>query len=334
MRLAALVDSPAHVCARYRLRAFQPHFQAAGHSLELHALPQNWWGRLTLARSLRDADAVILQRKLLSMPELSILHRNVRRLWFDLDDAVWMRDSYAGKGFESARRQRRFSNVVRASEIVITGNNYLAASATSAGARATVVIPTCVDVVHYPLAQHKEANAILVWVGSSSTLRGLEAVVEMLSAIGHAIPEISLKIVADRFIHPPGLPVIESEWSETTERAEIAGADIGISWMPDDPWSRGKCGLKVLQYMAAGLPVVTNPVGVHPQMVRHGETGLLAHTTSEWIEAIRTLARNPELRRQMGAAGRRIVEERYSVEAGARLWLNLIEGMRSGRATA
>ncbi len=105
MRLAALVDSPDHVCARYRLRAFESHLVAAGHTLQLHALPHSWWDRLTLARLVRDADVVILQRKLLSRPELSLLTRRVRRLWFDFDDAVWMRDSYATKGFASSKRE-------------------------------------------------------------------------------------------------------------------------------------------------------------------------------------------------------------------------------------
>jgi glycosyltransferase involved in cell wall biosynthesis len=86
--------------------------------------------------------------------------------------------------------------------------------------------------------------------------------------------------------------------------------------------------------MAAGLPVVTNPVGVHPEMVRHGETGFLASSESDWVEAIRTLAESPSLRREMGAAGRKLVQERYSVEVGARMWLNLIDGLAAGRASA
>jgi glycosyltransferase involved in cell wall biosynthesis len=131
-------------------------------------------------------------------------------------------------------------------------------------------------------------------------------------------------LICDRFVHLPGLEIVDVPWSEATESAELAAADIGISWIPDDPWSRGKCGLKVLQYMAAGLPVITNPVGVHPEMVRHGETGYLVNSASEWVDAVRTLAHDPDLRRRMGAAGRRVVEERYSVEAGAGKWIELI----------
>jgi glycosyltransferase involved in cell wall biosynthesis len=114
----------------------------------------------------------------------------------------------------------------------------------------------------------------------------------------------------------------------------LAAADIGISWVPDDDWSRGKCGLKVLQYMAAGLPVVANPVGVHAEMVRHGETGFLAQTPAQWVEAMNCLVHDPPLRRRMGQAGRQRVEEVFSVSIGARRWLVLLDGLRQRREAA
>ena len=334
MRLAALVESPDHVCTRYRLRAFEPQLRAAGHSVELHRLPRDWWGRLTVANRVRDADVVILQRKLLSRPEVAILRRRALRLWFDLDDAVWIRDSYSSKGFASWKRIRRFRTIVRAADALIAGNDFLADNATRAGARSAHVIPTCVDVKSYPIARHNGFGVELVWVGSSSTLRGLEANASTLEAVGQRVPGARLKLVGDRFFRLKNLPIVEVPWSESSERDEIAAADIGISWVPDDPWSRGKCGLKVLQYMAAGLPVVTNPVGVHLEMVRHGESGFLATTEAEWIEAIQTLARDPDLRRRMGECGREVVAERYSVEVGAAKWVNLISALETGRATA
>jgi glycosyltransferase involved in cell wall biosynthesis len=334
VRLAALVESIDHVCTRYRLRAFAGPLLAAGHSVELHPLPRDWWGRLAIARTLRDANAVILQRKLLSRPEIALLRRAVRHLWFDFDDAIWMRDSYSSKGFHSRKRLARFRATVRTADAVIAGNEYLAQHATDAGARAAWVIPTCVDVLTYPVARHEGEHVDLVWVGSSVTLRGLEVATPILNAIGRQVSNVRLKLVSDRVFQPGELQVLEVPWQERSEAAEIAAANIGISWVPDDPWSRGKCGLKLLQYMAAGLPIVTNPVGVHTEMVRHGETGFLATTEADWVDAIRTLAGDPGLRRRMGAAGRRVVEERYSVAAGAKLWASLIEGLTAGRATA
>ena len=194
---------------------------------------------------------------------------------FDFDDAVWLRDSYSGKGFDDPKRAARFRATVRACDLVIAGNEYLAAEARKyAPAERVRVIPTCVDVAKYPLVTHDAREGVrLVWVGSSSTLKGLERFAPTLSVIGRSVPGVRLKLICDRFAEFPDLTVERCVWNEATESAEIAAADVGIGWVPDDPWSRGKCGLKVLQYQAAGLPVVANPVGVQADLVRDGETG-------------------------------------------------------------
>ncbi|NQT16499.1 MAG: glycosyltransferase, partial [Planctomycetes bacterium] len=127
------------------------------------------------------------------------------------------------------------------------------------------------------------------------------------------LPGLKLWVVCDRFPRLSGVEVVGRPWSSATEAAELAECDIGISWLPDDPWSEGKCGLKVLQYMAAGLPVVANPVGMHRELVVHGRTGFLASTPGQWSAAIGRLAADPGLRRRMGAAARRVVEEEFSV---------------------
>lgn len=324
MKLAAFVESEDHVCCRYRLAAFRPRLSAVGHSLELRTLPRSWYGRFTLGREAADADAVILQRKLLPRVALGLLRRRVKRLIFDFDDAVWLRDSYSPKGFSDPRRARRFRAMMRACDLVVAGNEYLANEARRFTSR-VVVIPTCVDVSKYPRSPlAPRPSPLLVWVGSSSTLRGLEQFAPTLSAIGRAVPGTRLKLICDRFIDIPDLPVDRCEWIESTEPAEIAAADIGIGWVPDDPWSRGKCGLKVLQYQSAGLPVVANPVGVQATFVKSGIHGFRAMTTEEWVNAIRMLASSAELRRTMGDAGRKQVEEKYSVAHGAKLWLEAL----------
>jgi glycosyltransferase involved in cell wall biosynthesis len=165
----------------------------------------------------------------------------------------------------------------------------------------------------------------LAWIGSASTLKSLELIRPLLEYVGKQTPGLRLKMVCDRFFRMDHVAVVACPWSEFGEAAALATSDVGISWMPDDLWSRGKCGLKVLQYMAAGLPVVANPVGVHVEMVRHGETGFLARTEQEWHGAVATLAADPGLRRRMGLAGRRRLEGEYGVAVGARRWLRLLE---------
>ena len=120
------------------------------------------------------------------------------------------------------------------------------------------------------------------------------------------------------------MPVVAVPWTEATEADVLAAGDVGISWVPDDLWSRGKCGLKVLQYQAAGLPVLANPVGVHPEMIAPGVSGFLAATADDWVEAVRALADDPPLRHRMGARG-------AGVGRVELLGRGLVRGVRRGR---
>ena len=338
MRLIALVESPNHVCCRYRLAAFQPWLRQAGHELELELMPfpRSWYSWFTLPGQLRGADAVILQRRLLPHWQLAILRRAARKLIYDLDDALFLRDSYHPRGLESARLRRRFENIAAKADLIVAGNRYLADEAILAGAKHAHVVPTCVDPERYFLAKHNRfgQRAQLVWVGSASTLQGLAAIRPVLEQIGQSVPDVSLKLICDRFLALHHMTVVNCPWDEVHEPAALASADIGISWLPDDRWSRGKCGLKVLQYMASGLPVVANPVGVQSDLVRPGETGFLAETSKQWVEAVGRLARDPNLRMRMGEAGRRRVEAEFSVAVGARKWLDLLDEPREGRKAA
>ncbi len=333
MRLVALVESESHVCCRYRLTAFRGALIAAGHTLDFRPLPQSLVGRFSLGRDLTSYDAVLLQRKLLPQWATALLRRRVRRLLFDFDDAVYLRDSYSPKGFSDPKRAARFRATVSACDLVIAGNATLAAEARKfVPADRVIVIPTCVDVTQYPLASHSANDGVrLVWVGSSSTLQGLERFGPTLSAIGRAVLGTRLKLICDRFAEFPDMPVERCVWTEASEATEIAACDIGIGWVPDDPWSRGKCALKVLQYQAAGLPVVANPVGVQGDFVRDDITGFHANTTDEWVNAIRALAAGAALRKRLGDTARAEVESRYSVEAGARLWVESLSRLTTAR---
>jgi glycosyltransferase involved in cell wall biosynthesis len=329
MHWIGLVESPEHSCCRYRLAAFAPFFEKAGHRLELRAVPKGWWARVRLFRELDGAN-VILQRRLLPAWQRTLLRRAAGRLVFDFDDAVFLRDSYSPRGLHDPVRLRRFTATLRACDAVAAGNTFLHAQAARWAGGAVHVIPTCVDPQVYPAAAHDRpaGRAQLVWVGSASTLRGLQEVAPLFEEVGRRLAGLQLKLVCDRFLHWRHLPIVPCPWTAQGEAAELASADVGIAWMPDDPWSRGKCGLKVLQYMAAGLPVVANPVGVHTELVRHGETGFLAQTPEQWVEALGRLAHDPPLRRRLGQAGRRLVESGYGVRAGAGRWLVLLEALQ------
>jgi glycosyltransferase involved in cell wall biosynthesis len=328
VRLTAIVEHADHVCCRYRVAAFRPDLEGAGHHVELRRRPRQLWQWLRLARDLRHTDGVILQRKLLRCWQLRLLRGRGRFLIFDVDDAVFLRSSFSRHGMHRGRCARRFAATVRAADAVVAGNAFLAEQAAQwAEPERVCVIPTCVDPARYRLAEHVRAGqgVKLAWIGSSSSLKALEAARPLLERLGQDVPGLRLKVICDRFPSLSDLPVDACRWSQAGEAAALTAADIGISWLPNDLWSRGKCGLKVLQYMAAGLPVVANPVGVQAEMVRHGETGFLATTPAQWSQAVARLARDPALRGRLGQAGRRLVERQFSRTVGGRQWVHLLE---------
>jgi glycosyltransferase involved in cell wall biosynthesis len=298
------------------------------------ALPRRSWQRWRLFCRL-SGKTVVLQRFLLPAWQLRILRRQVKRLIFDFDDAVFLRDSFSAKGLHHQGRQRRFAATVRACDAVVAGNAFLQDEASRWTPNERIhQVPTCVDPGRYPLWQSDRAGpgVQLVWVGSSSTLQGLELAASILEKIGQEAPGLVLKLICDRFVELQHLQVLPCPWAEETEATEIASADVGISWVPDDLWSRGKCGLKVLQYMAAGLPVVANPVGVHAELIIHGETGFLAATPTDWGEAVARLIQDPHLRRRMGLAGRARLEKHYSVSVGGQRWVEVLNGLATPAA--
>ncbi len=333
MNVLALTEGPNHVCCRYRLEAFSWALAERGLLLTASPLRRGLLARVGQLRAASRADVVILQRKCLPIWQLAVLRRAARRLIYDVDDAVYQRDSYSRKGPRSRQRLLRFWATVRAADAVTVGNDYLS-DYTSAYVEPdrVHVIPTCVEPRWYRLARHRRVGPAtqLTWIGQHSNLPSLQRAVPQLGAAAQRLPGLRLRLICDRSVDLAGLRVVPRRWSSATEAAELAQGDIGVAWLPDDSWSQGKCGLKVLQYMAAGLPVVANPVGMNAQMIRHGRTGFLASTPSQWAEAIARLALDPALRRRMGAAGRRLVERQFSVAGWGPRFAEAVETAAGG----
>lgn len=341
-RVLALVEAENHVCARYRVRAFAPAIAEAGGTLDVRGWNETrGLARLRLLASARDYDVVWLQRKLPAPWEFALLRRSARRLVFDYDDAVMHRDSNDPRGPDCPRRASRFRRIVREADLLTAGNRFLAdrAAAFADPARSTstrprprprvAVVPTAVPVPDAPPPSGSgldDGRCVLAWIGSSSTLRGIERKAELWRALGRERPALRLRVICDRFPDFTPLAVENIPWSEAVEADALRTSDAGLSWIPDDLWSRGKCGLKVLQYQAAALPVVANPVGVHPEMIEPGVSGWLPETDDEWRDALTRLADDPETRRAMGLRGWASARARYSV----RVWGPIVAGLLSG----
>src|SRR5260370_996001 len=331
MRIIALVKSPRRCGGRCRLAAIRPYMDAAGHQLGFRPWSGRWWSRLWLRRDVGPADVIILQRKLAPPWQLALLRQAARFLLFDFDDAVFIRDSYSLKATHCPSRAQGFAGVVRAAHAVVAGNRFLHDHAALWTSPERIhLVPTCLDPGRYSLAEHRnKKGAQLVWIGSSSTLRGMERIQPLLEKLGKRQPGLEWKIICDRFLKLKSMPVLRCPWSQAREGAELAGADIGISWLPDDLWSQGKCGLKILQYMAAGLPVVADPVGMQASLVSDGDTRFLARTPEEWHHAVARLAADAGLRKRLGQAGRAFVEAHYNVPSAADRWLALLENLET-----
>jgi len=331
VRLIALVKDLEDPSCRYRIEGLRPHFERAGHDLGVEALSRRGLDRIRFSRRLGDADLVIIQRLLLPLWFLWLVRRRARKLVFDFDDALYRHDSYSGRGERSAGRMRRFRATIAACDAVAAGNCFLAEQAARFTSPNRVhVVPTCVEPSLYTISSQENGDAVkLVWIGSKVMIRALEDASSLLGSLGRAVPGLRLRVICNAFPKLDGLDVEEVPWSSSSEAEALASSHIGISHVPDDAWSLGKCGLKVIQYMAAGLPIVANPVGVQTEMVVHGVTGYLARTREEWIAAVRTLAGSRDLRRRMGLAGRRLVEERWSRDAAGAAWSSILERVHS-----
>jgi glycosyltransferase involved in cell wall biosynthesis len=167
---------------------------------------------------------------------------------------------------------------------------------------------------------------VVGWIGSPATTPHLASVAPAIAAL-RDLPGLSVETVGAAPFGIEGVCVTNRPWSEDAETADIARFDVGIMPLPDDPWSRGKCGYKLIQYMATGLPVVASPVGANRRIVEDGVSGFLASDLGAWSSSLRTLHADPALRARFGAAGRARAVAQYSRAAIAPRLLALFESL-------
>ncbi len=309
---------------RYRALQFFPLWRAAGFEPAHVTASGGLRATLDMLRQARRADVVIVLRKTFPAALLRLLRRASRRLVFDFDDAIFCNTD----GTPSRTRMARFAAMARACDHVLAGNAFLASHA-AAFNPAVTLIPTCLDAARYRLEAVEKPSATLdlVWIGSHSTRKYLAEAMPWLATAAQAVPQLRLKIVADFDLPGCGVTTLPVAWRAESEAQELAASHIGIAPMRDDDWSRGKCALKVLQCMAAGLPVVSSRAGANAEVIEDGVQGYLVATPEEWAERIARLAADAGLRRRMGEAGRRRVADGYSVEPVFARLRSVIEGL-------
>jgi glycosyltransferase involved in cell wall biosynthesis len=322
---------------RYRVLQYLPFLDEAGFECETQPLLSDRYLARKLDEGRTDSAEVVkgVLRRVLSLrairrfalvvihmealPYLPPFFEKALAKWgvpyvYDFDDASFHQYDQAEGWFVRWMFSEKIRQVIEGATLVTAGNEYLADYARAFN-RHVVVVPTVVDVDKFvPRPDRTErACAIIGWIGSPSTA----AYVVERQHVWH-------KIAADHRcafrLVGAGHAILDSpsmetrSWHEQTEALEVRDFDIGIMPLRDDPWSRGKCGFKLIQYLACGLPVVASPVGVNSQIVVDGETGFLCESDEEWIARLSQLVADPQMRRSMGDKGREDVRQRWSLQ--------------------
>jgi glycosyltransferase involved in cell wall biosynthesis len=207
--------------------------------------------------------------------------------------------------------------MVKGSDVVTVGNQFLKSQILKVDPEKKVfVIPTSIDTNLYPRKKEISYNGeiILGWIGTKGNLKYLRKLESVFEALRQRFPQVKLKIVSNDFYDSPHLPIIKKPWKLEDENDDLVSFDIGLMPLDDDLWSRGKCGLKIIQYLSVGVPAVCTPVGINSDIVQDGENGFWATNDQEWVDRLSNLIQNPDLRLRMGLKGRETVELKYSLK--------------------
>jgi len=294
-------------------------------------LPFAYLRRMAALRSAADYDLVWIEKDALPwLPvciERGLLGARAPYV-LDYDDAVFHHYDLHRSPLIRTLLGRKHDDLMRGAAMVIAGNDYLAQRARAAGATRVHIVPTVVDIDRYrDMSARAPHNGPLevVWIGQRSTGRYLQPLAPIMRRLDQAgiCKFTAIGIDAAQF----GLPMRSLPWDENREAAMLSQFDCGIMPLPDTPFERGKCGYKLIQYMACGLPVVASPVGVNTRLVEHGINGLLATQPQDWEHALIKLADDPALRQRMGEVGRNVVVHQYSLDLMSSRLLRLLESV-------
>ncbi len=347
---------------RYRVEAFEPALRAAG--IELIERPvltaddlRVFYGRSPPPAKARIAVKALLRRaasvrpRVRSRPDVVFVQREAFFLlgawseWlaslqapivYDFDDAIWIHAvSEANRRFAFLKNVDKIARIVGLAHTVIAGNDYLADWA-RAHSRNVHVVPTCVDsTVFHPAPRRADGPVVIGWSGSPTTLEHYKTILPALRRVKARYGErVRFRLMGAPSFRDDALGLVGEAWSEAAEPPFLQQMHVGLMPLPDDEWTRGKCGLKGLTSMASGAATVMSPVGVNTSIVRHGIDGLHASTEDEWIGRLSELVEDASLRDRLGAAGRERVVAHYSVQHWAPTLIDLLRTAASSRRSA
>ena len=304
-------------CEELNSLLYQPGF--VGRKIRLVA--KGLKRRLATVRKARDFDLVYVFREaaLLGPPIFErLVHQSGVPIVFDFDDAIFVPYRSPSNGYLSYLKfAGKTKTICRMAAHVMVGNRYLSDYARQYNDHVTV-IPTTVDTDHYERVVGLEANIpVIGWTGSYSTVQHLDTLRGVFQRLAQR-HSFRLKVIGSTSDYKiDGVQVESIKWSSKTEVRDLSNIDVGVMPLPDDAWSRGKCGLKALQFMALGIPTICSPVGVNSEIIQDNQNGLLADSEDDWVEKLSRLLHSRELRQRLGHAGRVTVHEKFSAKTQA-----------------
>lgn len=254
-----------------------------------------------------------------------ILVRSNIPIVVDYDDAFFHRYDMNNSRFVRLVLGKKIDSVMNYANVVVAGNNYLAERASKSGCKDVRILPTVVDINKYPVVEQSEKECFTIgWIGSPHTAKYLELIKDPLKDISLA-NNVKIVLIGAGQFSLNDINIERIDWKENSESEEIQKFDVGIMPLLDSPWERGKCGFKLIQYMASQKPVIASPVGVNKDIVQNNLNGFLANNSEEWVEYFKVFKNDFVLRKKMGLAGRKIVEEKYSLQVTAPELFNIFQ---------
>jgi glycosyltransferase involved in cell wall biosynthesis len=323
-RLLAITQEAYDPAVRYRLGHFIPLLNARGIEVETAEWPKQSAPRWPIIERARQFDAVVVFRRLMPLKHLRALRKSAKYLAFDFDDCVTRRDSALGYPWPLLDKVIQFRAMIGCVDAVTAGNQYLAELARSINRSIPIdIVPTTIDLRNYPIREAEPVDEIVGWIGQKGTLSYLAKLQPALATLCANHEHLRIRTIG---VPLPLLSNVRSEfvsWSSADEVKNLHQLSVGLAPLPDDPWTRGKCGLRLLQYLAAGVPAVAAPVGVQREIIDRG-AALPARTMEDWADQVNYLLFNTALREQVSRMGRELVEREFVplrwIEAILRDW--------------
>ena len=325
MKVAFLIHSLEVNSCRYRVLQYLPYLKEQGVDVSIHFFQRKWKGKIKFYSTLNHYDILYIHRKLFPPIEFWTIRKKVPKIIYDFDDAVMYRSSGALSPYSRSRRMK-FAYMMRRVDGVVSGNRFLESEVLPYN-NSVEVIPTSIDLSRYHLKEcYFKGNPVtLGWLGSGSTVKYIRSLLPTLERVSLKYPHIQLKIVCDEFPESSRVPLVKKKWSADEEEADLKSFDIGLMPLTNDLWSKGKCGLKILQYFSVGVPAVCTPIGVNRDIVEDGVNGFWAENEDQWEDRLLEMIQEKGSWKEMGLKGRERVERGYSLTVNAPRLLNVLK---------